>query len=72
MGANDAVRDGFGEGVADAGFTQQVGRADCGFGFHPVVGEGSDDGQMTEAEVGHGAGGGADVERIARRYQDHA
>lgn len=61
---------GFGQGVADSGFTEQIGCADCGFRFHPVMGERSDDGEMAEAEVGHGAGSGADIQRVAWGNQE--
>jgi hypothetical protein len=33
---------------------------------------GTDHAQAGEAEVGHGTGGGADVERVARGHQDDA
>ena len=33
---------------------------------------GADHAQAREPEVRHSASGGADVERVARRYQDHA
>jgi len=71
-GAEDegAVGDGFGEGFVDAGVAEQIGCADGGFGFHPVLGEGGDDGEVMEAEVGHGSGGGADVEGVARGDED--
>ncbi len=60
----------FGEGFVDAGFAEQVWRADGGFGFHPIDGEGSDDAETLEAEIGHGAGGCADVEGVARGDED--
>ena len=62
---------GFGQSVADAGFAQQVGCADGGFGFHPVLGEGGYDAEAREAEVGHGPGRRADVERVARGDEDY-
>jgi len=32
---------------------------------------GIDNGEMREAEVGHGTGDGADVEGVARGYENH-
>ena len=68
-GADDqgGVADRLGKSVKDLRMTQQLRRADGGFGFHPVGGEGGDDGEAFEAEVGHSARGSADVERVARR-----
>lgn len=60
------VPDSFGEGLEDAGVAQQLRCADGGFGFHPIAGEGSDDGETRKAEVGQGAGGGTDIQRVAR------
>jgi len=72
-GAEDegAVGDGFGEGFKDFGVAEQVGGAYGGFGFHPIHGEGGDYAQAAEAEVGHGAGGCADVEGVARGDEDY-
>lgn len=72
-GAKDegAVADCFSEGGGFAGVGEEFGGADGGTGFAPVRLVGCDDGQMREAEVGHGAGDGADVEGIARRYEDN-
>ena len=62
---------GFGEGFVDSGFAKQVGGADGGFGLHPVLCVGGDDAEAVKAEVGHGAGGCADVEGIARGDEDY-
>ena len=62
--------DGFGEGVEDFGVPQQVGSADGRLGFHPIDREGSDDAEALEAEVGHGACGCTDVQRVAWRDED--
>jgi hypothetical protein len=72
-GAEDegAVGDGFGEGLVDFGVAEQAGRADGGLGLHPIDGEGSDDAEALEAEVGHGAGGCADVHGIAWGDEDY-
>lgn len=51
---------------------EKVFGADCGFGFTPVGFIGSDDGETRKTEVGHGAGSGADIERIARRDENDA
>ena len=71
-GAGDegAIGEGFGQGGEFAGGGEEVGRADGGFGFTPVGRVGRCDGEMGEAEVGHGAGDGADVERVARGDED--
>ena len=72
-GAKDhgAVGYGFGERLVDSGFAEEVGCADGGFCFHPILSVGGDDAQPVEAEVGHGACRGADVERVARGDQDY-
>jgi methylthioribulose-1-phosphate dehydratase len=51
---------------------EKVFSADCGFGFTPVGFIGSDDGETGKTKVGHGAGGSADIERIARRDENDA
>lgn len=73
-GADDqrAVSDSLGKRVADAGAAQEIGRSDGGFCLGPVDGKGRDDGQVGKVEVGHGACGGTDVERVARRDEDDA
>jgi hypothetical protein len=73
-GADDesAVRDSFGETLELFGAGEKRrgthGRA-C---FTKSQFVGIDDTKMEEAEVAHGAGGGADVERIARVDEDDA
>src|ERR1035441_4754150 len=46
--------------------------ADGGAGLTEGHIVGANHGEAREAEVGHGAGGGTDVERVARRHQDYA
>jgi len=72
-GAEDegAVGDGFGEGFVNFGVAEQVGGAHGGFSLHPVHGERGNYAETAEAEVGHGAGGCADVEGVARGDEDY-
>ena len=65
-----AIAECLGEGVEDSCVAQQIGSAYGGFGFHPVNGEGGYDAEALEAKVGHGTGGRADVERVARGDED--
>ena len=67
-----AIGDGFGEAGEFLGLLQQRGGAHGGAGFAEGHIVWIDHAQAREAEVGHGAGGGADVERVARRNQYHA
>jgi len=53
-----------------AGVDEEFRSADGGAGLAPVRLVGGDDGEMSEAEVGHGASDGADVEGIAGRDED--
>lgn len=71
-GAKDegAAGDGLCEVLRTFCLLEQFERPDGGFRFQPIGCEGGDDGEMREAEVGHGAGGRADVERVARGDQD--
>ena len=71
-GADDeaAIGHGVGEGGEFLGFLEQGRGADGGAGFAEGDVVGGDDAEAREAEVGHGAGGGADVERVARRDED--
>jgi methylthioribulose-1-phosphate dehydratase len=50
---------------------EKVFGLDGRFGFTPVGFIGSDDGETGKTEVGHGAGSGADIERITRRDEDN-
>jgi hypothetical protein len=65
-----AIRGGGGYVGELFGAGQQGSGADCGpcFAVGDVVG--GDDAQALEAEIGHGPGGGADVQRVAGAYQD--
>ena len=73
-GADDegAVGDGLGQALCAAGLLEDIFRPDSRLRFAPVGLVGRNDGEIREAEVGHGAGGGADVEGIARRDQHDA
>lgn len=68
-GAGDqgAIGDGLVECLCLGCGLEQIGSADGGAGFAPVRRVRRDDGEVGEAEVGHGPRGGADVERVARR-----
>lgn len=67
-----AVPDGFGEGFALFGAGEQRRGADRRARLAECQFVGVYDTQMEEAEVAHRAGGGADVERIARGDKDDA
>ena len=67
-----AIGHGVGEGGEFRGAIQQRGSADGGAGFAEGDVVGVDDAQVGEAEIGHGAGGSADVEGVASGDQDHA
>jgi len=79
-GAGDegAVGDGFGKGGEAAGLLHDGGCAYGGFGGLGVFDLGGlegggvvvDDAEVCEAEVLHGAGGGADVAGVAGAYED--
>jgi len=71
-GAEDerAVANGLGKSRGLFGDVQKFGGTDSGAGFTPVRLVGGDRGEMGEAEVGHGARDGADVEGVARRDED--
>src|ERR1700741_258535 len=73
-GAHDerAVPDGFGEGFELFGEGEQRRGADCRARFAECQFVGVYDTKLEEAEVAHGAGGGADVERIARGDKNDA
>jgi len=62
--------DGFGEGRMLMGVFEEFRSADGGAGLAPVRLKGSDDGEVREAEVGHGAGRCADVEGVAGGDED--
>ena len=64
------VAEGFGQGGGLAGVDEEFRSADGGAGLAPVRLVGGDDGEMSEAEVGHGASDGANVEGIAGRDED--
>jgi len=67
-GADDesAIGDGVGDGGEFLGVGEKFGGADGGAGFAEGWLVGVDEAELGEAEVAHGAGGGADVEGIAR------
>lgn len=65
-----AVGDGIGEGGKFAGGGEDRGRADGGASFLPGGLPGFDNAEVVEAEVDHGAGRGANVERVAGAYED--
>ena len=65
-----AIGDGFAEGIGFAGGLEQVFGADGGLSFAPVWLVGVNDSEMGEAEVGHGASGRSNIERVARRDED--
>jgi methylthioribulose-1-phosphate dehydratase len=71
-GAEDegAMGDGLLQGFRACGSLEEFFRADGGAGFAPVGLVGGNDGEPGEAEVDHGARGGADVERVARGDED--
>jgi hypothetical protein len=71
-GAEDegAMGDGLLQGFRACGSCEEFFRADGGAGFAPVGLVGCDNGEAGEAEVGHGARGRADVERVARGDED--
>jgi len=73
-GADDesAVRNGFGETLELFGAGEKRRGAHSGACFTKGQFVGIDDAKMEEAEVAHGAGGGANVERIARVDEDDA
>jgi hypothetical protein len=52
------------------GVCEELRRADGGAGFAPVSLKGSDDGKVREAEIGHGPGRRANVERVAGGDED--
>jgi len=62
--------EGVGEGIIDLSVAEEVWCPDGGLGLAPVDGKGGDDGEVAEAEVGHGAGSSADVERVAWGDED--
>ena len=71
-GAEDkgVLGDGLLNGWVFLGVGEDFRRAYGGAGFAPVGFVGGNDGKILEAEVGHGAGYGADVERVARGGED--
>lgn len=71
-GAEDerAVADGFGESRGLICALEQFCGSHCGFCFAPVRFIRGDNGEVREAEVGHGTSHCADVERVARRDED--
>ena len=73
-GADDesAVRDSFGETLELFGAGEKRRGAHGGACFTKSQFVGIDDTKVEEAEVAHGAGGGANVERIARVDEDDA
>ena len=73
-GANDesAVRDGFGETLELFGSSEKRRGAHSGVCFTKSQFVWIQDAKVEEAKVAHGAGGGADVKRIARVDEDDA
>jgi hypothetical protein len=73
-GADDegAVSEGFGKGFEFFGAGKNRGGAYGGTGFAKGKFVGVDDAKMEEAEIAHGAGCSADVERVARSDEDDA
>lgn len=67
-GADDqsAVRNGCGEVGEFPGVGEEFGRANRRAGLAKCHGIGVDDAKIREVKVAHGAGNGADVERVAR------
>ena len=73
-GADDesAVRHGFGNSLELFGASEKRRGAHSGACFTKSQFVGVDDAKMEETEVAHGAGGSANVERIARVDEDDA
>ena len=73
-GADDesAVRNGFGNSLELFGASEKRRGAHGRACFTKSQFVGIDDAKVEEAEVAHGAGGGANVERIARVDEDDA
>ena len=73
-GADDegAVGNRFGDRLKLFGAGEQRRGTDGGTGFAEGQLVRIDDAKMKEAEIAHGAGGGADVERVARGNEDDA
>jgi hypothetical protein len=71
-GANDeaAVRDGFSHTLELLGAGEEGRGSDGGTCFAEGQVVGGYDAKVEEAEVAHGAGGGADIERVARGDED--
>ena len=67
-----AIRDGLGQRADIRGRLQHVLRLHGGAGFAKRDVVRIHQPQFGESEIAHGARGGADVQRIARRHQDHA
>jgi hypothetical protein len=63
--------DGFSECATHCCVLEEVLGADGGLGFAPVGLIWGDDREAVEAEVGHGACDGANVERVARADEDY-
>lgn len=53
-----------------AGVVEEIPGADGGCSFLPMGLVGSDDGELRKTEVGHGARGRANIERVAGRDED--
>ncbi len=73
-GADDerAIGHGFGDGGEFFRRGEDLGGADGRAGVAKGRGEGIDHAQASETEIAHGARGGANVERVARGYQNDA
>ena len=73
-GADDqfAIFDSLGDLVVLFGFGQQAGGADGRLRFAKCGFVGIHDAQAHDSKIAHGAGGGSDVERVARGYQHYA
>src|SRR5271155_6138959 len=67
-----AVGDGFGDGLELFGTLEYVRRADGGARFAKRRLVGIHHAQMPKSEIAHGAGGRADIERVARGDENDA
>ncbi len=67
-----AVCDGVGHGLEPLGAGEQRRSSDSGTRFAKRQLERIHHAEMKEAEIAHGAGGGADVQRVARIHEDDA
>lgn len=66
-----AIRDGLGNGLELIRLREQVRGAHCGLRLAEAGVVDVDQAKAVSAEIAHGPGGGADVERIARAHQHY-